>query len=166
MRMAVYPGTFDPFTLGHLDVVETALRLFDHLTVLVAYNPHKNTPRIFTPDERVTMIRESIPEAWRPRVDVYAHGGLVAPHAEKLGACALVRGMRPVTDPDYEIQLSLMNSKLIPNLPTVLLVARSEHMYLSSSFVRETAEVEGLIPPGTVPGPVEQALRARYAGGH
>lgn len=160
--MAVYAGTFDPFTLGHLDVVETAMRLFDRLTVLVAFNPHKPGSRIFTPDERVEMIRASL-SRWVDRVDVHAHGGLVAPYAERIGACALVRGMRPVSDPDYEIQLSLMNSKLVPNLPTVLLVARSEHMYLSSSFVRDTAEVDNLIPPGTVPPPVEAALRARFA---
>ncbi len=161
-RMAVYAGTFDPPTLAHVEIIETALKLFDRVTVIVAFNPSKPHQRVFSPEERVSMLRESLPEAWRPYVEVKAYGGLVAPYAERLGACALVRGMRPVTDPDYEISLSLMNAKLAPSLPTVLLTGRADHMYLSSTFVRDTAQLDGLIVPGTVPAPVEEALRRKF----
>jgi pantetheine-phosphate adenylyltransferase len=159
--MAVYPGVFDPPTLAHLEIVDTALKLFDRLTVVVAFNPAKGGT-MFTPEERVKMMEESIRPDIADRVWVTSHPGLIAPFAERIGACALVRGMRPVTDPDYEIALSLMNQKLAPSLPTVLLVATAAHVYLSSSFVRDTSQLEGLIVPGSVPEPVERRLRARF----
>jgi pantetheine-phosphate adenylyltransferase len=159
-RIAVYAGVFDPPTLAHLEIIETALRLFDRLVVVVAVNPSK-AQTMFTTEERVMLLRASLPEAMRPNVEVEAYDGLIAPYAESRGACALVRGMRPVSDPDYEIAYSLMNAKLAPSLPTVLLVARADHVYLSSTFVRDSALMDGLIVPGTVPPPVEEALRAR-----
>jgi pantetheine-phosphate adenylyltransferase len=159
-RMAVYAGVFDPPTMAHLEMFETALRVFDRLTVVVAFNQHKS-PALFSPEERVRLIEDSLSAETRPRVDVVAYAGLVAPYAESIGARALVRGMRPYSDPDAEIALALMNQKLAPTLPTMLLVTSARYVHLSSSFVRETAQVGGLIVPGTVSPAVEEALRER-----
>ncbi len=160
-RVAVYPGVFDPPTNAHLEIIETALGLFDRVHVVVAVNTSKANA-MFAADERVQLMRASLTDRMRPYVDVVAHGGLVAPYAKRLGACALVRGMRPGIDPDHEIALSFMNQKLEPSLPTVLLVASANHVYLSSTFVRETAQLEGRIVPGSVSPAVAQALRRRF----
>lgn len=161
-RIGVYPGVFDPPTLAHLEIIERALGLFDRLVVVVAVNASKSS-QMFTTEERVELLQASIPEELMPYVEVEAYDGLIAPFAERLGACALVRAMRPVTDADYEIALSLMNAKLAPAIPTVLLVARADHVYLSSTFVRDAARFDGLIVEGTVPKPVAEALRERFA---
>jgi pantetheine-phosphate adenylyltransferase len=163
-RLAVYPGVFDPPTLAHLALIAAALGLFDRLVVVVAVNPRKPAA-VFAPEERVALLRESLkalPVGLRTRVDVRAYAGVIAPFAQRLGASALVRGMRPVSDPEVEIAQALMNAKLAPALPTVLLVAPAEYVYLSSTFVRDLAQLEGLIVPGTVPPAVERALRARF----
>jgi pantetheine-phosphate adenylyltransferase len=160
LRMAVYAGVFDPPTMAHLEMFESALRVFDRLTVLVSVNLNKARP-LFSPEERVRLIEESLGDEMRGRVQVVAHTGLTAPYAESIGACALVRGMRPYADADAEIALALMNQKLAPTLPTMLLVTSAKNVYLSSSFVRETALLGGMIVPGSVPAPVEDALRQR-----
>ena len=163
-RMAVYAGVFDPPTMAHLEIVESALRLFDLLTVIVAFNVNK-TSSLFSPEERVDMMEASLHDEVRGRVKVTAYSGLIAPYAVQIGACALVRGMRPYADADSEIALALMNQKLAPQLPTVLLVASEKNVYLSSSFVRETSQLGGLIVPGSVSKAVEDALRQRF-GAH
>lgn len=160
-RLAVYAGVFDPPTMAHLELVEDALRIFDELVVLVSFNPNK-VGALFSAEERVQMFADSIPPALRDRVTVRAHSGLTAPYAESLGACALVRGMRPYADADAEIGLALMNQKLAPELPTVLLVGSAKNVYLSSSFVRQTATLGGRIVPGSVSPAVEKALRERF----
>src|SRR5919199_6801535 len=160
--MAVYAGVFDPPTTAHLEIIESALRIFDTLTVVVALNPNK-AGALFSPEERVEMLRESLGADIRERVSVTAYAGLIAPYAESLGACALVRGMRPYADADAEIALALMNQKLAPMIPTVLLVTSARNVYLSSSFVRDTATLGRLIVPGSVPPPVEAALRRRFS---
>jgi pantetheine-phosphate adenylyltransferase len=160
-RIAVYAGVFDPPTMAHLEIIESALRIFDELVVVVAFNPNK-AGAIFSPEDRVQMLDASLRDEIRPRVRVTAHAGLTAPFAESQGACALVRGMRPYADADSEIALALMNQKLAPHIPTVLLVTSATNVYLSSSFVRETATLGGMIVPGTVPAPVEAALRKRF----
>jgi pantetheine-phosphate adenylyltransferase len=162
--VAVYPGVFDPPTRAHLALIEAALGLFDRLVVVVAVNPRKPAA-MFAIEERVELLRASLdelPAERRARVDVQAYAGVIATFAQRLGASALVRGMRPVTDPEVEIAQALMNAKLAPALPTVLLVAPAEYVYLSSTFVRDLAQLEGLIVPGTVPPPVERALRVRF----
>src|ERR1700704_2539853 len=159
-RLAVYAGVFDPPTMAHLEIIESALRIFDELVVVVSFNPNK-AGALFSPEERVAMMDASLSDAMRPRVKVAAFKGLIAPYAESLGACALVRGMRPYADADHEIGLALMNQELAPSLPPVLLVASAKNVYLSSSFVRETATLGGLIVPGSVSPPVEDALRKR-----
>jgi pantetheine-phosphate adenylyltransferase len=108
-------------------------------------------------------MEASLTPEMRPYVRITAHGGLTAPFAEALGACALIRGMRPYADADYEIALALMNERLAPRLPTVLLVTSAKNVYLSSTFVRQTATLGRMIVPGAVPKPVEDALRERFA---
>jgi len=160
-RLAVYAGVFDPPTMAHLEIIDSALRIFDELIVVVGFNPNK-PGALFSPEDRVRMIEASLADEMRHRVRVTAYAGLTAPYAESLGACALVRGMRPYADADAEIALALMNERLAPRLPTVLLVASAKNVYLSSTFVRETATLGGLIVPGSVSPPVEAALRERF----
>jgi pantetheine-phosphate adenylyltransferase len=148
--------------MAHLEIIENALRIFDRLVVVVGFNPNKPSG-LFAPDERVQLLEASLSPEMRPYVRVTAHDGLTAPFAESLGACALVRGMRPYADADYEIALALMNERLAPRIPTVLLVTSAKNVYLSSTFVRDTATLGGIIVPGAVPRPVEQALRTRFA---
>jgi pantetheine-phosphate adenylyltransferase len=160
-RLAVYAGVFDPPTMAHLEIIESALRIFDEVMVVVALNPNK-AGALFSPEERVRMLDASLPDQLRARVRVTAYAGLIAPYAQSMGACALVRGMRPYADADAEIALALMNQKLAPSLPTVLLVGSADNVYLSSSFVRETATMGGMIVPGTVAPAVEEAIRHRF----
>jgi pantetheine-phosphate adenylyltransferase len=160
-RLAVYAGVFDPPTLAHLEIVERALGLFDRLVVVVAVNASK-AQAMFSAEERVALMRASLDETMRERVDVVQLTGLVAPYAARIGACALVRGMRPGTDPDHEIALAGWNEKLEPSLPTVLLVSTSSHVYVSSSFVRESALLGGRIVAGSVSPAVEDALRRKF----
>jgi pantetheine-phosphate adenylyltransferase len=160
-RLAVYAGVFDPPTMAHLEIVDSALRIFDELVVVVGFNPNK-AGTMFSPEDRVRMLEASIAEEMRPRVRVTAYAGLIAPYAESLGACALVRGMRPYADADSEIALALMNERLAPRLPTVLMVASAKNVYLSSTFVRDTATLGGMIVPGSVSPAVEAALRERF----
>jgi pantetheine-phosphate adenylyltransferase len=162
LRVAVYAGVFDPPTMAHLEIIESALRIFDELIVVVAVNPNKSSA-LFTPDERVEMLAASLTDEQRPRVSVTAYAGLIAPYAESIGACALVRGMRPYADADSEIALALMNQQLAPRVPTVLLVTSAKSVYLSSTFVRDTATMGGLIVPGSVSPAVEEALRKRFS---
>jgi pantetheine-phosphate adenylyltransferase len=148
-RLAVYAGVFDPPTMAHLEIIDSALRIFDELIVVVGFNPNK-PGALFSPEERVRMIEASLADDMRQRVRVTAYAGLTAPYAESLGACALVRGMRPYADADSEIALALMNERLAPRLPTVLLVASAKNVYLSSTLA------------GSVSPPVEAALRQRF----
>ena len=150
--------------MAHMEIIESALRIFDQLVVVVAFNPNK-APALFSPEERVQMLTDSLSPEMARYVRVTAYAGLTAPYAESLGACALVRGMRPYADADAEIALALMNERLAPHLPTVLLVTSAKNVYLSSTFVRETATLGGMIVSGAVPPPVEEALRRRFGSG-
>lgn len=145
-----------------MEIIESALRIFDELVVVVGFNPNKASA-LFTPEERVEMLQESLTPEQRTYVRVTAYSGLTAPFADSLGACALVRGMRPYYDADAEIALSFMNERLAPHVPTVLLVTSAKNVWLSSTFVREAATVGKLIVSGAVPPPVEAALRKRFA---
>jgi len=160
-RLAVYAGVFDPPTMAHIEIVETALLIFDEIVVVVAHNPNKPSA-LFSPEERVRLFEESLSETVRPRVRVTDYSGLTAPYAVSLGACALVRGMRPYADADAEIALALMNERLAPHLPTVLLVTSARNVWLSSTLVRETATLGGMIVPGSVSPAVEKAIRKRF----
>ncbi len=145
--IAVYPGTFDPITLGHEDIVRRACQLFDRVIVAVAAGHHKKT--MFTLDERVDMVREAV-RAY-PQVTVETFSGLVRDFVVARGGKAMVRGLRAVTDFDYEFQLAGMNRHLMPEVETVFLTPSDKYQFISSTFVREIAtlggEVEKFVSP-------------------
>ena len=140
MRIAVCPGSFDPVTKGHLDIVTRASKLFDRVIVLVVINAAK-TPS-FTPEERVAMIREVIGDDL-PNVEVDTFSGLLADYVRNVGAVAIVKGLRAVSDFEYEFQMALANKKLNPAADTVFLTTASQNMYLSSSMVKQIASMGG-----------------------
>jgi pantetheine-phosphate adenylyltransferase len=146
-RSAVIPGSFDPVTYGHLNIIERALRIFDRVHVGVALNVSKEP--LFTMDERIYFIQEACGND--PRITVGAFDGLLVDHALERGATALVRGLRAVSDFEYEFQMAHMNRKLKPEIETVFLMAGEEFFYVSSKLVKEVAslggDVEGLVPP-------------------
>lgn len=156
MVSALYPGSFDPVTRGHLDLVERALPLFDHLTVAVAVNSSK-TPT-FSADERVDLLREVLPKD--PRLSVTAFRGLVVDYCRAQGIGAVLRGVRTVSDFEYEYQMALTNRHLAPGIETVFVMPSVQYSYVSSSLIREIVrnggDVSSFLPP-----PVERMLRAR-----
>jgi len=147
-RKAVYPGSFDPFTNGHLDVAERALGIFDELVIAVAANPEKRRP-LFTPDERVEMIRASV--AGLSSVEVTTYVGLTVDFARSLGVGTLVKGLRAYSDFDAELQQALMNRKLAPDVHTVFLMSSFAHIFVSSSILKDIAshgrDVSDFVPP-------------------
>lgn len=148
--VAVYPGTFDPMTLGHEDVVRRATQLFSTVIVAVAAGHHKKT--MFTLDERVDMAREAFKDL--PQVQVESFDGLVRDFVVARGGKAMVRGLRAVTDFDYEFQLAGMNRHLMPDVETVFLTPGDKYQFISSTFVREIAtlggEVDKFVSPGVL----------------
>ena len=146
-RIAIYPGTFDPVTNGHLDIVKRASVRFDEVIVAVSNNPQK-TP-LFTVKERMLMIRESTQDLTNVSVDHF--DGLLVRYAKKKHAGTLIRGLREVSDFEYEFQMTLMNRKLMPEIETVFLMANEAYTYINSSIVKELAmldgEVQCFIPP-------------------
>jgi pantetheine-phosphate adenylyltransferase len=158
VKVAVYPGSFDPFTNGHLDVLDRALAIFDSVHIGVLANPTKTEP-LFSVDERVEMIRETL--SGRPRAEVGAFTGLTVDYARERGAQALVRGLRAYSDFDAELQLALMNRKLAPDIHTIFLMSSFAHIYVSSSRIREIAgygrDVGDFVPP-----PVAGRLKEKF----
>ncbi|MBK1691322.1 pantetheine-phosphate adenylyltransferase [Ectothiorhodospira mobilis] len=152
----VYPGTFDPITHGHTDIVRRAQRLFDRVLVAVAANPSKRPT--FSLEERVTMAREALADM--EHVQVVGFDGLLARFAKEQGARVLLRGLRAVSDFEHEFQLAGMNRHLAPDLETIFLTPAEEYAYVSSSLVREIALLGGDVSH-FVSGNVEAALRAR-----
>jgi pantetheine-phosphate adenylyltransferase len=159
MRRALYPGSFDPITNGHLDVIARASGLFDELVVAVAKDNAKKS--LFTLDERVELLREATREM--PKVRVLPFEGLLVNFARELDAVALVRGLRAVSDFEFEFQLALMNRKLEPNLETLFLMPREELTYISSRLVKEIARLGGRVEQ-FVPAHVAAALASRQPG--
>lgn len=137
MKTAIYPGSFDPITLGHLNIIKRASGCFDKLIVCVMVNSEKKDSGLFTPDERVEMIRRVV--ARLPNVEVDQSGLLVSEYAREKRACALVKGLRAVSDYEYELQMALINHKLNPRLETLLLPSSAKYTYISSSVVKEMA---------------------------
>ncbi|PYO39531.1 MAG: pantetheine-phosphate adenylyltransferase [Gemmatimonadetes bacterium] len=154
-RTGVYPGSFDPLTKGHEDLIYRSLGFLDKLVVAVAVNVGKQP--LFSLDERVALIRETVQD---PKVDVQSFDGLLVDFARKIGATVIVRGLRAVSDFEYEFQMALMNRHLAPKLETIFLVPAFDLTYLSSSLVREVArfggDVSGLVHPV-----VQAALRKK-----
>jgi pantetheine-phosphate adenylyltransferase len=155
--LAVYPGSFDPLTFGHADLVCRAARLFDRLVIAVSDNTRKSA--LFTTEERLEMARklvEDIPNAEADRFD-----GLLVDYARRIGARSVVRGLRAFSDFEYEFQMTLMNRKLAPDLETLFLMPKEIYSYVSSSMVREIAELGG-DTSGFAPGFVCEALKKKF----
>ncbi|GEA13820.1 MAG: pantetheine-phosphate adenylyltransferase [Moorella sp. (in: firmicutes)] len=157
MRVAVYPGTFDPITNGHLDIIRRAIGIFDRVIVGVAADNYKET--LFSLEERVKLIK-AVTRDW-PAVTVKAFSGLLVDFAHQEGAVAIVRGLRAVSDFEYEFQMSIMNKKLAGDLETIFLMTATEYSFISSSIIRQAASLGGCIR-GLVPPEVERALLQRY----
>ncbi len=157
MRRAIYPGSFDPVTNGHLDIIERASKLFDEVIVAIAQNVEKDP--LFSLDERMDFLRTSLPGAGPVRVTQF--DGLLVNFAEKEGATAVIRGLRAISDFEFEFQLALMNRKLKSTVETIFLMPKEEYTYLSSRLVREIARLRGDVSQ-FVPEKVAQALRVKF----
>lgn len=151
---AVYPGTFDPVTNGHIDLIQRAAALFDHLYVAILSNAEK-TP-LFSVKERVEMLEEAV-KRYR-KVSVTTFEGLLVDYAEKIGASVIVRGIRAVSDYEYELQMAMMNRRLSSRVETVFLMPAETYSYLSSRLVKEISQLGGSVR-GLVPREVERRLR-------
>jgi pantetheine-phosphate adenylyltransferase len=154
---ALYPGTFDPPTNGHVDLIQRGAKLFDHLVVAVLNNPGKNP--FFTVEERVEMLRESI--TGLSNVSVATFDGLMVDFARQQGASAVLRGIRAISDYEYEFQMALMNRRLAPEIETVFLQPAGRYSFVSSRMLKEVfsfgGEVTGLVPPNVL-----KRLRSRF----
>ena len=155
-RVALYPGSFDPLTNGHLDILSRARRLSDRVIVAILENDEK-TP-LFSVAERIEMIREIVGKD--PAISVRSFSGLLVDFAREAGASLLVRGLRAISDYEYELQMALMNRRLQPSIETVFLMAKEEYSYVSSRLVKEVARLGGDVS-GLVPEPVRRRLIAR-----
>ncbi len=161
MTMAICPGSFDPVTLGHMDIIQRATKLFDHVIVAVMVNPAKKT--MFSVEERMELLKKCVADM--PNVEVVGFRGLLAEYARERGITAIVKGLRAVSDFEYEFQMALTNKKLNHELETVFLTTQAQNMYLSSSIVKDIASFGGDIS-GFVPEPVLEDIRKRlYTGG-
>jgi pantetheine-phosphate adenylyltransferase len=156
LKRALYPGTFDPITNGHLDIIKRAGKLFDNLTVAVAEGQHKDA--LFALKDRKRLIEESV--AKLENVHVVTFSGLLVDEVKKFEVDVVIRGLRAVSDFEYELMLALMNRKLNPNFETVFLMPSEQYIYLHSSIVRELAELGGDVSE-MVPKPVLDAFKKR-----
>ncbi len=157
MRLAIYPGTFDPITNGHLDIIERGAQLFDRLTVAVTNNLSKNP--VFTVQERMDMIRGVTSHL--PNVEVDSFSGLLVDYAGSRGAGALLRGLRAISDFEYEFQMALVNRKLAHGIATVFLMAHEKYTYLNSTIVKEVAKLGGDVDSFIHPL-VKERLRQKF----
>lgn len=155
--IAVYPGSFDPITNGHIDLIKRALRIFDQLIVLLAYNPEKKC--LFDLEERLTMIKEALKDEERVQVDSY--DGLLVDYVRKVGANVILRGMRALSDFEYEYQMALMNRRLSREIETVFLMTGYKWFYTSSRIIKEAASHGGSVK-GMVPDLVYQKIMEKY----
>lgn len=155
MKQAIYPGSFDPVTLGHIDVIERASKLFDHLIIGVLNNSAK-TP-LFSVEERVAMLKEVTKEI--PNVKVQSFDGLLVDFARETGVRAIVRGLRAITDFEYELQIAQLNHVIAPEIDTIFLTTNLKYAYLSSSTVREVASYDGDISKFVTPYVAEQVRK-------
>lgn len=158
--IALYPGSFDPITNGHLDILERATNLFDHVIVTVAVNKEKKA--VFSGDERVNLIEACIAnKAWSKNVEVKQFTGLLVDHAQKMNADTLVRGVRQISDFEYEFRMALTNKRLAPNVDTVFLMPDEEFTFISASIVKEVAYWGGDLS-SFVPENVAMALKEKF----
>ncbi|HWJ02326.1 MAG TPA: pantetheine-phosphate adenylyltransferase [Verrucomicrobiae bacterium] len=157
MSIAIYPGTFDPVTSGHLDILERAVGLFDRVIIAVAKESTKQP--LFSTPERVELLQQVTQNM--PTVSVATFEGLTINYAKEVGAKAIIRGLRAMSDFEYEFQLALMNKKLDPSIETVFLMTKSEFSFISSSAIKWVVSLGGSVN-GLVTPQVEEALRSKY----
>jgi pantetheine-phosphate adenylyltransferase len=165
-RIGLYPGTFDPVTLGHMDIIKRAVKLVDHLVIGIANNPGKT--QAFALQERVEMVRrETAPLAGdgRAKITVTTFDSLLVHYAREVGAQVIIRGLRAVSDFEYEFQMVGMNQRLDAEIETVFLMADPRHQAIASRLVKEIASFGGDVSPFTTPA-VAEALKKRYATVH
>jgi pantetheine-phosphate adenylyltransferase len=156
MKIAIYPGSFDPVTYGHIDILERALKLFDRVIITIARNTAKNP--FFTEEERITLLRQ-VTKRYK-NVEVDSFQGLLVDYVRQKKASAVVRGLRAMTDFEYELQMALMNRKLDEKMETIFLMPNEQYTYLSSNVVREIAQLGGDVSK-FVPPIVRKALRQK-----
>lgn len=161
MKLAVYPGSFDPVTLGHLDIIVRASRIFDKLIVGVPTNPDKHAS--FSVDERMDLLRRATSAEGLKNVEIDRVEGLLADYARRRGAMVVIKGLRALSDFEYEFQQALTNKKLNPELETMFLATSAENMFLSSSMVKQVAGFGGDISP-FVPACILQTIQERLCG--
>jgi pantetheine-phosphate adenylyltransferase len=161
---AVYPGSFDPVHNGHIDIIERAAKIFDDVIVAVAVNRSKNA--LLTPEERVCLLKEACRHLANVNVDYFE--GLLVDYAQQVGASVAIRGLRAISDFEYELQMALTNKRLNPNVETMFMMASGDHSFIGSSLIKELAELNAPLD-GLVPGAVEELLetkiRQKRAGG-
>lgn len=157
MKIAIYPGSFDPITNGHIDVIERAAKVFDKVYVVIGINSKKSS--LFTQEERLEMVQTSLSHV--QSVEVAFHDGLIVDYAVSVEATAIIRGLRSVTDFEFEMQIALMNRKMQPELQTVFLMPHEKYTYLSSSIIREIARYKQNVSE-FVPKVVEQKLKEKF----
>ena len=157
MKKVIYPGTFDPVTYGHIDIVRRAVDLFDQVVVTVAINPTKQP--LFTTEERVEMLRVSLKDFDRVVIDSF--DGLTVEHAKQVGAIGIIRGLRQISDFEFEFQMALMNRKLAGDITTIFLMPHERYTYLNSTVIRNLAslhaDVSNFVPPNVV-----EALKRKF----
>ncbi|MGE5499652.1 MAG: pantetheine-phosphate adenylyltransferase [Syntrophothermus sp.] len=159
MRKVIYPGTFDPVTYGHIDIIKRARDLFDSVVVTIARNPNKIQP-LFTVEERIELLKISLADFENVEVDTF--DGLTVDYARKVGAVGIIRGLRAVSDFEYEFQMALMNRKLDGDIATIFLMPHENYTYLNSSIIRNLAglksDVSDFVPPA-----VNEALLKKFS---
>lgn len=158
MKKAVYPGSFDPITSGHVDIINRISKVFDHIVILVAQSPQKSN--LFTDVERVELIRQSLAHLKNVSVDFF--GGLTTDYMRSHSAQVIVRGLRAVVDFEYEMTMASMNKKIAPDIETMLVFASPEYYYISSRGVKEVAQHGGSLE-GLVPEHVKVALKKKFS---
>jgi len=156
-KLAVYPGSFDPITNGHVDLIKRARCVFDELIIAIPVNPRKKT--LFTPEERIEQIKEALE---LPHIHVEAFSDLLVHYLKRVGAQVIIRGLRAISDFDYEFQIALTNRNLLPGVETFFLMASEPYIYLSSSMVKEIiyfgGDISGMVPPN-----VQKALEEKMS---
>ncbi len=157
-RTVICPGSFDPVTLGHMDIISRASVMFDKVIVAVLVNSSKKP--VFTAEERISLLKKALSDF--VNVEVQSFDGLLVDYARQVGASAVVRGLRAVSDFEYEFQMSLTNKKLYPQMETIFLTTRSEYMFLSSSIVKQIAVLGGDIT-NFVPECIHQEIKTRLS---
>ncbi len=157
--IVIYPGSFDPVTYGHLDIIERCSKKFDQVIVSILNNPTKKT--LFSVDERIKLLKEVVKDLKNVEIDTFS--GLLVNYAKTRGISTVIRGLRAVTDFEYELQMALMNRELDNELETIFLMSSSQYTFLSSSMVKEVAGFDGDIS-GLVPDYVEKAINYKLKG--